>query len=142
MESQPTTSKSKNNKRQNKIVALVVAGLLILGVALYLGLSQGKSTTGISTASNRVAKVQITADGFVPAAIQINAGDSVQWVNTDTSAHQVATDPYPTEDGLPGFVSKTPQLKGQSYQYNFKNTGTYTYHDHLKSSLQGSVIVK
>lgn len=79
--------------------------------------------------------VTITAAGFAPAEVTIDAGDTVTWTNTDAAVHQVAS----TKKGL----FKSPQLStGQSYSYTFAKAGTYAYRDEKNRSLRGTVTVR
>ena len=66
--------------------------------------------------------------------MSINSGDSVKWTNIDKVNHQVVSD-----RGL--FAS--PVLRpGQTYTRTFNQGGTYRYHDGLKPTEKGAVIVK
>ena len=55
--------------------------------------------------------------------------------------HAVASDPHPTHTELSGLESSILKNK-QSYTFKFETGGTYTYHDHLNPTTQGTVIVK
>ena len=89
------------------------------------------------------AVVEIRAHGFYPSTIRIAKGQSVEWVNEDQQPHQIATDPWPLENGLAGFYDQTVQTNGDIYSFNFNKTGTFTYHDHLDPmGLKGTVIVQ
>jgi plastocyanin len=77
--------------------------------------------------------VSITATGFVPKTVSVNAGDTVKWTNTDTKNHQVAC-------AKCKFTSPvlTPT---QSYSFTFADAGTFAVTDAL-SNIKGSVTVK
>jgi plastocyanin len=94
------------------------------------------------SAAPKTALVTVTASGFSPETISVTAGTSVSWDNEDTSPHVVASDPYPTDNGLPGFNSINALQTGDSYSYDFTKVGTFTYHDQLNPyALMGTVIV-
>ena len=59
---------------------------LVLGAVAALALVLAAPA---STAPTATATVQIVKTGFVPATVNINAGDSVTWRNADTTTHQV-----------------------------------------------------
>jgi plastocyanin len=84
--------------------------------------------------------IDIKADGFSPASISIFAGDTVTFQNSDSKSHEVASDPYPKDDILPDFHSGT-LYKNETYQYTFRQTGTYGYHLEDNPSVKGEVIV-
>ena len=137
--------------KKSPVQMLVVIGLVVLVaiVAIIMWAHGSKKTPTPSSSTSAVsnlpaAKVSISAtDGFSPATVKIKKGQSVSWTNQDSKPHQIATDPYPAENGLPGFVEESPLLAGDSYTFNFSKTGTYTYHDHLNPlTLKGTVIVE
>jgi plastocyanin len=150
MEPQQPTPKAQTKPGFWTIPRTVVAVLVvIIVVALVILVStNGKSTKTNTGASQNIsalqaAKVDITASGFVPATVQVKVGDTVTWTNTDSALHQVATDPYPAENGLAGFAAKTPEMKNDTYRYTFTTAGTFNYHDHLNPfKYKGTVIVK
>ena len=67
--------------------------LLVLALALIAGLlywANDKKNTENSTVPVEVVKVNITADGFVPASLQIKPNTQVVWTNKDTVSHEVS----------------------------------------------------
>ena len=86
--------------------------------------------------------VTYTSAGFSPATTTINAGDTVKFVNNTSGAMWVASDPHPQHTDYSPFDAKKGYAAGTSYSYTFTTAGTYDYHDHLHSSMKGTVIVK
>jgi len=84
--------------------------------------------------------VKISGFAFVPQTITINKGESVTWVNEDSTPHDVASNPHPTHTDLPGLRSGTLQ-NGQSYTFTFDKAGTWGYHCHIHPSMTGTVVV-
>jgi plastocyanin len=147
---QPGTEMNQKPKRPTMMM-LVIAGLVLIGVILAVAVlanNSSKKPALTPTVTNTVAavpagKVTVTASGFSPAIIKVKKGQAVTWTNQDSQPHQIATDPYPLENGLAGFVEDGPLLKGDSYAFSFNKTGTFTYHDHLNPLvLKGTVIVQ
>jgi plastocyanin len=89
-----------------------------------------------------VKEIKITANGFSPSTIEIRKGDYVQFTNSDSARHWPASDPHPAHTGLAGFDAKKGLSQGETYRYQFNKTGTFGFHDHMNSSLDGTVIVK
>ena len=89
-----------------------------------------------------VREIKITSTGFSPSTITIMKGDYVQFTNTDSAKHWPASDPHPAHTGLSGFDATRGLASGEKYTYQFMNTGTFSFHDHMNASLKGSVIVK
>jgi plastocyanin len=78
--------------------------------------------------------IQIARSGFSPKSVTIAFGDKVTWRNADTADHQIVAD-----NGA--FAS--PILKaGATYSFEFKAAGRYPYHDALKPTLKGTIVVK
>ena len=89
-------------------------------------------TAGPALAATK--NVQIRAGGFVPAKVEIASGDSVKWTNVDKVNHQVVSDR--------GLFASSILRPGQSYTRTFNQGGTYRYHDGMKPTAKGSVVVK
>ncbi|MHB8870927.1 MAG: cupredoxin domain-containing protein [Candidatus Doudnabacteria bacterium] len=102
--------------------------------------SDGSDVEAVPTPE--VKEIKMTADGFVPSTITIQKGDYIQFTNSDSNAHWPASDPHPTHTGLPGFDALKGITTGNYYRYQFTQTGTFGFHDHLHAALKGSVVVK
>lgn len=90
--------------------------------------------------------ITISASGVSPRELTINAGERVLFVNRDSRAHEMNSDPHPEHGSCPavdqiGFLSP-----GQT-----KETGNFVfamecrYHDHNQPDvvpLQGRIIVR
>jgi plastocyanin len=73
-----------------------------------------------SAALAQTAGIEITKDGFKPADVSIQSGDSVDWKNSDTVAHDVVVD---------GTSCKLTLQSGQSSLCTFATPGTFAYSD-------------
>lgn len=62
---------------------------------------------------------------FSPASLTINAGDTVEWTNTDTAAHTV-TSGSPA-DGPSGVFDSSLIMGGASFANTFDEAGSYDY---------------
>lgn len=99
---------------------------LALVAMLVVAASSGATTNATKT-------VQVTGEGFTPAAITVSVGDSVTWHNADNANHQVVAN-----NGT--FAS--PVLKpGDTYTQTFNSSGRTGYHDSLATKHTGSVTV-
>lgn len=103
--------------------------------------SQTPTPTPTATPAAKTVTVNITSSGFSPNSVTINKGDTVKFVNTDTTTHWPASDPHPTHTDYPGFDANKALTNGASYSFTFAKVGTWGYHDHLKPTLHGTVIV-
>ena len=66
---------------------------------------------------------------FVPDALAIQPGDTVEWVNTDaTSLEHVTSSGAGSSDPLAGDYWQSPSLRlGESFAHTFSEAGTYEY---------------
>jgi plastocyanin len=82
-----------------------------------------------------VVTVNITNFQFSSNSITINAGDSVKWVNNDTSFHTTTSDTAGLWDS--GFLAN-----GTSFTHVFKTAGTFKYHCGIHSTMTATIIVR
>ncbi|MGH2731877.1 MAG: cupredoxin domain-containing protein, partial [Actinomycetota bacterium] len=100
---------------------------------------QPAHSTQPATGTGGSMNVGIKDQAYAPAALAVNAGDSVIWTNNETR-----------ESGIPHTVSssgggplKSGSLQpGASYTYTFANPGTYNYVCDVHPNMKGSVTVK
>ena len=79
---------------------------------------------------------------FDPEVIgPIAPGTSVTFINESDEDIHVASADHPTHTVLPGFNSNSSIAPGGEYTFTFEDVGTWEYHNHLRSSQTGSVIV-
>lgn len=100
--------------------------------------------------------VKITASGFEPKSITISSGDTVTWMNEGSSESWPASAVHPTHTVYPNSDIKkcgTSEKQnifdacmgiktGQTYSFKFTEKGSWNYHDHLKPSFWGTVVVE
>lgn len=84
---------------------------------------------------------------FSPEIIEIQPGDKVRWTNYSDSSVWPASDPHPTHTGSIGFDAYGDLLRSEFYEYTFKKSGTWPYHDHSRARMgvraaTGAVIVR
>lgn len=141
---------------------LVLGGILLLGLAgFYLyktqfnkaGLASGTYQSSATSTPTKVlsktlnegesgqATVEITSSGFEPANLTIKAETKVTWVNKSGKTVSINSADHPTHLGYPplnlGMVED-----GESISLVFDTVGTYEYHDHLKPTWVGTVVVE
>lgn len=111
--------------------------VVVLGAALLLlaGCGGGGGGGGGNV-------VKITDNGFEPKTLTIKSGETVKFVNDSSDDAWPASNYHPTHRLYPGFDAKKPLLHGDSYSFTFKKVGTWTYHNHLEPTTQGTIIVK
>lgn len=119
-----------------KLLAILVAVAVIIGIFLIARSFKSSKTDQ----AGPQARVQITANGFVPAVMSVAPGTEVVWTNNDSKPHKVASNPHPTHTETKGLESEE-LAPGDSYRFRYESNGTFNYHDHLSPTTNGSVIV-
>ncbi|MDO8655737.1 MAG: hypothetical protein Q7K45_00735 [Nanoarchaeota archaeon] len=106
------------------------------------------------TVSGKV--IEITASGFSPKTVIINAGETITFINKDDAKHWPATNVHPTHTTYPGssiqkcgsadessiFDACAGLETGEEFSFTFDRKGNWPYHDHLSPSTNGVVTVK
>ncbi len=110
---------------------------------------------GVNEPTSKTVTVEITSSGFSPRTMEINSGDTVMWTNLDSRSHWPASAVHPTHTVYPGssinkcggsdegstFDACSGVRAGGSYSFTFNEKGSWGYHDHLRSSLTGTIVV-
>ena len=76
---------------------------------------------------------------YLPADIEINAGDIVEWINVDTAAHTVTAGS--PSNGPSGVFDSSLVMANVSYQFTFDETGSYEYFCMVHPWMTGTVTV-
>ncbi|HEY5617509.1 MAG TPA: hypothetical protein VIK60_06155 [Vicinamibacterales bacterium] len=134
-------------------VMLVRYGAAAL-VATALGCGGGSSTpasptptpTPSPTPTPGGATITITSTGVSPRTVTISAGSRVTFVNNDTRAHNMASDPHPEHSACPPINDVGFLQPNQSRTTGNLNTPrTCGFHDHdqpTSTSLQGTITIQ
>jgi len=115
----------KKNKFLLCILAVAMTGALFVACK--------KSSYSSNNGNNNPTTISIKSSGFSNANLQVMTGANVIWKNDDSTAHTVTAN-----DG--SFDSGNIQ-PGSSYNHSFSSAGTFAYHDKIKTSLTGVVVV-
>ena len=101
-----------------------------LGVLLVLGIVAVSGCTSKQPAANTVT---IQNNAFVPSTLHVQVGTTVIWVNKDPNTQDVVSDNKMFDSGN--------LANGQSYNYTFNQTGSYSYHSSIHPSMNGNIVV-
>ena len=110
----------------------------------------------IPTNEIKEVTIEMSSSGFSPNSIEIEVGTKVNFLNVGTRNIWPASDHHPTHTVYPDsgitkcgtseeeniFDSCKGISPGETYSFVFNEIGTWDYHDHLRSSLSGTIIVK
>ena len=100
--------------------------------------------------------VTYTDSGYSPNTITIKKGETVTWKNDSKLLMWTASAVHPTHKAYPGtniancgtpagsnqFDACGGVASGQSWSFKFDNVGTWGYHNHLKASDLGKILVE
>jgi Plastocyanin len=87
-----------------------------------------------ASSSAATATVKIGATSFSPKTVTVNQGDAVEWTNVDKVNHQLVANN--------GAFASSILRPTQKFAFTFNVAGTFNYHDALKPSMTGTVVVK
>ena len=90
------------------------------------------SESGLWLSGPRTLVVQITQTGYVPSALTINPGDTVQWNNIDSTDHSVSHENALFNELLP---------PGDSFSFTFDSPGSHSYLDETNATNTGTIEV-
>ena len=126
---------------RNHLLPLV--GLLVMTAC---GGGGGGSTPTAPTNPTVTNTITITAQGASPRNIQITAGSRVTFVNNDTRAHNMTSEPHPQHTTCPELNQVGLLTPGQTRESGNLNTvRTCGFHDHDNpgtTSLTGTITIR
>jgi amicyanin len=123
------------------MVTLTIASTIVAGCATPTNTTPSPTaapTVTIKPSADESAytsTIMIRNFAFQPPEVTIKKGTLVTWVNEDSVGHTVTSN-----DGK--FPSSGSFSKGESYQVQFNNPGTYTYHCTPHPYMKGTIIVE
>lgn len=119
--------------------------------------AQGGSTdgtnvgVGVNVSVSEPVIVKITDAGFSPASVSVKKGQAVRWENNSSAGSWPASAVHPTHAVYPqkssadcagsSFDACRAVSAGESWTFTFTEVGSWKYHDHMKVSRTGTVVV-
>jgi plastocyanin len=116
-------------------------------VALTVATACSKdSTSSPSEPPSGGTTVTITAAGASPRNLTVSPGTQITFINNDTVAHEMYSDPHPEHTDCPEFDSVGRLSPGSTRQTkNLTTTRVCGFHDHINpavQSLTGSIRIQ
>lgn len=130
---------------QKIVIAIVAVLIIIIGAVYYLGGSKyGAQNSPVNNApqtpnSQGANQISIKNFAFSPNVLNINAGDTVTWVNNDSVPHRIEGSRIQMSNSE---FQSGDLSNGQSYSFTFNAAGTYDYICSIHPSMKGKIIVK
>jgi plastocyanin len=128
---------------------LAIAALVALAMACgggYGGSSQGPSPVGGSPGPSG-ATITISNGAVNPSSVTISVGQSVTFVNNDTTAREMSSNPHPTHTDCPQVNALGRLNPNQTGLTNaFTSARTCGFHDHASNDtipgLRGTIVIQ
>jgi plastocyanin len=89
--------------------------------------------------------ITYTDSGYNPQSLTINSGETITWVNDSSATAQIGSDNHPSHNNnreLTGNEFVIELAPGESAKVQLTKTGEWGYHNHLKPSVTGTIIVE
>ncbi|MGB3551537.1 MAG: plastocyanin/azurin family copper-binding protein [Candidatus Binatus sp.] len=126
----------------HRVLAVVATATAVAGFGCQTGSSP---VTSGPAGRHEPAAVVVISDApaeFMPSALMIRAGDTVEWRNTGGITHSVEF----VDEAAPEGTASSPSgiiAPNEIYTYTFKAPGTYTYvcRFHVINGMIGKIIV-
>lgn len=117
---------------------LVVAALVVVaGVGPW-----------VPPAAARDGAVEVRRDGYAPAEITVQVGDTVTWTWM-ADGHSVTHDPdegaraFDSHPDCTGFVRRFEcGARGEEFSHTFEAAGTYAYESRMDGNVRGTIVVE
>jgi plastocyanin len=125
----------------------VIASVVIAGAIVAMYVLSGNMNVGVEGSGNgrepatsipdnsTVVKIVGLAgsNSYSPNPVKVKVGETVTWVNDDSSRHTVTSKDGVFDSGMMG--------KGQSFSYTFDKAGEYLYFCEPHPNMVGTVVV-
>lgn len=151
-------------------IAVIILALLVLGIGAYVVLGGQPEPAPAPTpniivnnppedgdtqlADSEVITVDYTDQGFAPRTLTVKVGDTVRFVNQSSHDMWVGVDEHPSHtqydntsrdehcpDGS-AFDQCARSGPGTSWDFTFAKAGTFGYHNHVRASDTGTIVVE
>lgn len=118
-------------------MAIAVAGALtgFFAVRMFLG------PTASAEPCKQVVCVELTSNGASPDTLAVIAGGYVQFSSADGKTHSLSLGKGGEEHGHTGPFSSGDFDADEAWKVQFKEPGTYHFHDHYNPELNILVVV-
>ncbi len=138
----------QNNSQKGGVgIWFIIIIVIIAGVWMFYNYRNTRAVAVPHVQTEPIAQERITitydANGFSPNTVTIKKGGMVIFQNKTGKPASVASGAHPTHLLYPEFDQyKTEQRGKDEFRFVFEKVGTWKYHDHLNSTMTGTIIVE
>lgn len=94
-----------------------------------------------ATSTDEETVVTLTSSGFLPVSLTVKVGTKVTFINKTGTSATVDSDPHPVHTSYPS-LNMGGFKDGETLTFTFDKAGTYGYHNHLKATQKGTIVVE
>jgi plastocyanin len=123
---------------QKKIFITLFVLVLMLSGLLF---SRNRAVPVVPVSTATEATIILTAEGFSPKETRISVGTTITFTTTTGKDFWPASDLHPSHSIYPAFDPKEPIAASSSWSFTFKDSGTFSFHDHLSPYATGEIVV-
>lgn len=135
-----------------RLARVVRVGLLAAASGVLSLSCGGDSPTGPSGGggggggSNQTQTITVTSSGANPRTLTVSPGTRILFINSDSSMHEMTSDPHPSHEDCPELNQVGHLNPGQQRESgNLVTTRACGFHDHANpgtQSLQGTITIR
>jgi len=126
------------------VLGTLVGGGYLLAKKLQTGVNAPEETTEPTSteASSQTPPITLDAEQpetitikeftFNPDRLTIKKGTTVTWINNDSATHKISSDSFNSQNFN----------KGEKFEFQFNETGTFDYICGIHPSMKGTIIVE
>ena len=130
--------------KKNTIITIVIIVAVITGGMLVFlnnknsnnnkstNVPAQKTTDTNQPTTTKVGAISIENFSFSPGTVIIKQGETVTWTNKDSTTHTVKSDSFNSQD----------IAQGETYQFTFKEKGSFNYSCGIHPSMTGKIVVE
>jgi plastocyanin len=86
--------------------------------------------------------IEMSENGFKPDRVRVKKNTIVQFKNVGRTNMWPASNPHPSHTDYQDFDARRMVKPGETYEFRFKNVGTWGCHDHLSPGLSCRILVE
>lgn len=113
--------------------------LILITLFFFMNLRQSRGVASTTIQENPV--ITLTDRGFEPRVLTVRVGSTVTFKTSRGRPFWPASDSHPSHDIDPEFDPGIPVATDGQWAFRFERTGSWGYHDHLRSYFTGTIHV-
>ncbi len=123
------------------LVSAVALSACKSNVATQSSTSGTDASAESSSSQQATGEIDYTDSGYTPATLTVKVGQTITVKNSSSAAMSFNSDPHPIHTSF-SELNLGKIDAGGSKTLTLNKAGTYTYHNHLKASHKGSIVVE